>query len=124
LAPHLLEAANVVRQVADPLLHHLPDVIARSLAPVAEGEYLPDLAEGEPDRLRRLDEAQPLERRLVVVPVAGGGALRLRQDPDVFVVGVPLRIVSPSAMWRVRTGLVQGSGRDEMVARRRAGRLG
>jgi hypothetical protein len=60
--------------------------VAQGPAVVAEGDDLADLTQGEADPLGGADEPEPSERRLVIGPVAGGGAGRWGQDADLLVV--------------------------------------
>ena len=67
-------------------LQQVGDMGAGSLAVVAEGDDLADLAQGEADRLGSPDEPKPSERRLVVAAVARGGAGRRGEDADLLLV--------------------------------------
>ena len=76
LAAQLLELSYTHLQVGGVALQQLGDMGAGGLTVVAEGDNLADLAQGETDCLGGADEPQPVEGRLVVAAVAGGGAGR------------------------------------------------
>jgi hypothetical protein len=76
-------------------------VAAGAQALVADGQQLGDLPQAQADPLGALDEPQPADGVLLVLAVAGGGALGCWEQPEVLVVARWRRLGRPRRQgWR------------------------
>lgn len=91
VAVHRLEVPDALGDVSRMLFDEVCDMGAGSLTAVAKREDLPDLAEREPDRLGRPNEAQALDGTMAVVTVAARRSLRLGENPNLLVIADRLR---------------------------------
>lgn len=66
-------------------VEELDDVCTGCFAVVSDADHVTDLGEGEAGCLCRCDEPESVERAVVVVAVAAGGAGRLREHAGVFI---------------------------------------
>lgn len=69
-----------------PPLDELGDDRARRLAGVTDAEHLPNLGQGEPDRLRGPDEREAVGGVAVIRPIARRGARWRQEEPQPLVV--------------------------------------
>src|SRR6266852_397300 len=69
-----------------PPVDELGDDPAGRLAGVAHAEHLAYLGQGQPDRLRRPDEGDPIDGVVGIRPIARRGPARRGQEPELLVV--------------------------------------